>query len=70
MPEDPKAFVSSTDNQENAKEAEVVIVSTDINIIEVTTYKQKNSDMSSDHQETISEKVCCLLCDIIYLNAI
>ncbi|XP_038881730.1 protein CROWDED NUCLEI 4 isoform X2 [Benincasa hispida] len=61
VPEDSKAFVSSTENQESAKEAEVVVVSTDINIIEVTTYKQKNSDISSDqdtlnHQETLSEK--------------
>ncbi|XP_050944759.1 protein CROWDED NUCLEI 4 [Cucumis melo] len=61
VPEDPKAFVSSTENRESAKEAEVVIVSTDINIIEVTTYKQKNSDILSDqdtlnHQETLSEK--------------
>lgn len=75
VPEDPKAFVSSTENRESAKEAEVVIVSTDINIIEVTTYKQKNSDILSDqdtlnHQETLSEKVCCLLCDIIYLYAV
>lgn len=63
VPEDPKAFVSSTENKESVKEAEVVIVNTDINIVEVTTYKQKNSDISSNqdtsnHQQTLSEKVC------------
>lgn len=61
VPEDPKAFVSSIENQESVKEAEVVVVSTDINIIEVTTYKHKNSDVPSDqdtlnHQETLSGK--------------
>ena len=65
VPEDLKAFVSSTENQKSVKEAEVVIVNTDIHVIEVTTYKQKNADISSDQnllnqQENLSEKVCCL----------
>ena len=60
--ENPKAFGSSTENQESVKEAEVVIVNTDINIIEVMAYKPKNSDIpidqdASNHQQTISEKV-------------
>lgn len=72
VPEDPKAFVSSIENQESVKEAEVVVVSTDINIIEVTTYKHKNSDVPSDqdtlnHQETLSGKVCCLLCNYLFM---
>ncbi|XP_023517391.1 protein CROWDED NUCLEI 4-like [Cucurbita pepo subsp. pepo] len=59
--ENPKAFGSSTENQESVKEAEVVIVNTDINIIEVMAYKPKNSDIpidqdASNHQQTISEK--------------
>ncbi|XP_023543211.1 protein CROWDED NUCLEI 4-like [Cucurbita pepo subsp. pepo] len=61
VPEDLKAFVSSTENQKSVKEAEVVIVNTDIHVIEVTTYKQKNADISSDQnllnqQENLSEK--------------
>lgn len=61
--EDPKEFMSSIENQESVREAEVII-NTDINITEVTTYKQ-NSDISSDqdmsnYQQTLSGTVWCV----------